>query len=728
MSSAAYTSLPTAANANGYPPAQGQGAKALLSRLTSTTQPTRIRRLLIFIAVLGLSSFLLVYVVFAPSFSFSSSGSGNSGSAPPSGGYNEDYTYSDAGNNGDNGGGGNTEGGVGPDGPSSPFFRDAHPALHARLFLARAQAEIKARGLDTCNGQLSARMIDGYIEGAVPYCASSDNSAAIHCFPAGSASAPSSPNKWWPYPQSFCTSQSLSHTPGWGGPVSVRGKFEGRCEITNWGADLKKAMGTEVFLGVEFDENTKSGETCDETLTHPVLFVPRQDRWNPFHVGEDLVTTFLSLMIFSRQPSASSSTPSSTEAKLWKDLPGAYDKGGSKFTTLAKSLANELTHTEGLQLIFQDDYLPTESLFAPLYDRIGAFPPRRMAVEGLGNTCLSRAMHSVGAGASLLSATGVGRPFSCASELVWGASLWLRWVWGFEALPANVGAYAERRDVDLEVERRAPVGKTGADAGEPIQVLFLSREKFDAYTRHKNHQISGWSEARHINNEGELLAGLRKGLAELCRVETKVAGSSTTHTPGSHDCAFTDANALPGSWGVRLHAREARALGVGRQAAAAPPPSDSHSDASSGGAAAAPGPGAGGAPNGEGLANERRWGNVSHPRDFTAYARAKAGPRALRFASLDPTTSALPAQLRAVGRADVVISVHAGALGLTLLMPTGRASVVELMTTGAQGNWHFHNMAHMMGMEYVRVDVQKNVDVSKVVRSVRELVEKRLQN
>ncbi|KAJ6551740.1 hypothetical protein B0H19DRAFT_1158745 [Mycena capillaripes] len=43
---------------------------------------------------------------------------------------------------------------------SSPFFRNTHPALHARLFLARAQAEIRARGLDTCGSQLSARMVD----------------------------------------------------------------------------------------------------------------------------------------------------------------------------------------------------------------------------------------------------------------------------------------------------------------------------------------------------------------------------------------------------------------------------------------------------------------------------------------------------------------------------------------------------------------------------------------
>ncbi|KAJ7482307.1 hypothetical protein B0H11DRAFT_2193385 [Mycena galericulata] len=59
--------------------------------------------------------------------------------------------------------------------------------------------------------------------------------------------------------------------------------------------------------------------------------------------------------------------------------------------------------------------------------------------------------------------------------------------------------------------------------------------------------------------------------------------------------------------------------------------------------------------------------------------RAAAGTsRAPHFATLDPTTSVFAAQIGAVGRTDVVVSVHAGALGLTLFMSTGRAIVVEL--------------------------------------------------
>ncbi|KAJ6461042.1 hypothetical protein C8R45DRAFT_537965 [Mycena sanguinolenta] len=752
--SAAYSSLPTT-NGNGHPYPPQRSTKDLLSRLTNTAPPTRIRRLCVFIAVLLSSSMLLIYLVYPSSFSsWSGSGSGSgSGSWWPGSGSGSGYGYNDY-----NDDLGNAEGGIGPDGPASPFFRDAHPALHARLFLARAQAEIKARGLSTCNGQLSGRMVEGYLDNAVPYCvpsssAASDSSrshaeeangqqSAITCFPAGGASPGGSPNNWWPYPQAFCTSQSLAHTPGWGGGLGGRGEFTGGCEIGGAGEGLRTGMGTEVFLGREF--KTDPTTPCTTTITHPVLFVPRQDRWNPFHVGEDLVTTFLALTLFSRSPSASSLAPSAEEKRLWSALPAAYSPsvvggggkgggGGKEFERLATALASELRHTENLQLVFQDEYLATASLFAPLYDRIGAFPAWRWGGEGVDNTCLARAFHSVGAGASLLSGTNVGRTHTCASELVWGAGLWLRWMWGFEPLPISgpLGAaqhvYDERRrDGGIDVEGRAPVDTTtttAAQVGDPIQVLFLSRQKFDEYTKHtaSNHRLTGWQEARHIANEGALLAGLRKGLGELCRVATRVPGTdSSAHTPGTHDCAYTDADELPGSWGARIHPAEGRALGM-RPVSASSPSAGSGSE----GAPAAHEE----LPAGEGSANERR----SHPRAVLVggganlTSRASPAPRALRFATLDPTTAALPAQLGAVGRADVVISVHAGALGLTLFMPTGRASVVELITSGAQGNWHFHNMAHMMGMEYVRLDVQKEVDVQKVVQAVRELVERRLR-
>ncbi|KAJ7723312.1 hypothetical protein DFH07DRAFT_856129 [Mycena maculata] len=694
--SAAYSPLPTQAD-SAYPPPRTQ---ALLARLTPTAPPTRIRRLLLFLAVLALSSTLLVYLVFADSLS------PRALSTSPYAGAEYAYAEGDS---------------------ASPFFRDPHPALHTRLFLARAQAEIRARGLDTCGGQLSAPMVDGYVDAAVEYCKPLDTSPfpppSITCFP---VRAPGSRNSWWPYTQAFCASAHLSHTAGWGGDLANRGLFTAPCRLTEQGEALKVGMGSEVFLGTEFavleEGGAKKERECGETVAHPVLFVPRQDRWNPFHVGEDLVTTFLALTLFSRHAAA----PSSPSSNLWTSLSTAYAKYASssssdEFRALRSQLADELREAEGLQLIFQDDHLPTESLFAPLYDRMGAFLPWRTGAEALGEggpTCFTTAFHSVGAGASLLSATGVGKEYTCASELVWGASLWLRWVWGLEGVPGgDEGGEVFKRHLEGEVERRAPLPRGARD---PVQVLFLSREKFDAFTRHRKQRLTGWQEVRHITNEHALVDGLRKGLAGLCRVSTAEGGAA--HTAGAHECAYTDADALPTAWGVRMHAREARALGLQSNSGSGSPSTAAHGDA-------------GAAPEAPAAQGRRAaWANGTSSSNANANAiathghakRAASGARALRFATLDPTTAALAAQLGAAGRADVVVSVHAGALGLTLFMPTGRASVVELVPSGAQGNHHFHNMAHMMGMEYVRVDVGKTVDVSAVVAQVRRVVEARL--
>ncbi|CAK5274324.1 unnamed protein product [Mycena citricolor] len=677
MSTTAYTPVPTTLSdiENGsapptYPPLR---TKALLARLAPTSPPTRIRRTLVFLVVLTLSSILLVFFVFPPnswSIAFASPFRGQDGA----------HTVSGGGGVGSSGSLWNTDYALPQDRlqeNSSPFFRDSHPTLHSRLFLARAQAEIQARGLDTCKGKLGGAMIDGYLENAVEYCKPSGRTASspfITCFPAGTAAPQDTQNRWWPYPQSFCHSSNLTHSSGWGGDLPGRGVFGARdqCALTKAGIALDKDMKREMFLGKEFHSGEGGDQPCGETVDHPVLFVPRQDRWNPFHVGEDLVTTFLALTLFSRH-AAQSYQPKSlfgsqtVEDELWSSLPGAYIRGGAleQFRKLRKDLEADLEPTAGLQLVFQDSQLPTESLFAPLYDRIGAWTARRTAADALGHggapTCFSQAFHSVGAGASLLSGTKVGLKYKCASELVWGASLWLRWVWGLEpVLPGD-----EKVSAQPALEERA------LGSSEFVNVLFLSREKFDDATLHRNGGLSTWSDARHILNEADLVVGLRSGLADMCSKLTAVSGSHLTHHPGTLDCTFTNADGLPGSWGVPLHPREAFALG-----------------------------------------ND---GNSTH-----------TGGKALRFATLDPTTTALASQLGMIGRTDVVVSVHAGALGLTLFMPTGRASVIELVPGGVRGNEHFHNMAHMMGLEYVNVGVSKRVNVQSVVDAVKAVVEKRL--
>ena len=61
----------------------------------------------------------------------------------------------------------------------------------------------------------------------------------------------------------------------------------------------------------------------------------RQDRWNPFHVGEDLVTTFLALTIFSRHAAPVASSAGSK--KLWNTLPTAYSHASTSASSSGRS-------------------------------------------------------------------------------------------------------------------------------------------------------------------------------------------------------------------------------------------------------------------------------------------------------------------------------------------------------------------------------------------------------
>ena len=100
-----------------------------------------------------------------------------------------------------------------------------------------------------------------------------------------------------------------------------------------------------------------------------------------FHVAEDLITTVVTLLLAARN------APDLIEDRL--------------------------------QLVFSEGFGMDQNHFTPLWDRMGAWAPRRLSLDPWGKgVCrmftmsfslmkVSNAIHSVGAGASLLSATGV---------------------------------------------------------------------------------------------------------------------------------------------------------------------------------------------------------------------------------------------------------------------------------------------------------------------------------
>ena len=110
---------------------------------------------------------------------------------------------------------------------------------------------------------------------------------------------------------------------------------------------------------------------------------------------------------------------------------------------------------------------------------------------------------------------------------------------------------------------------------------------------------------------------------------------------------------------------------------------------------------------------------LEHPESWTQDIVDNA-TTPVRFTSIDPTVHALETQVHYVGHTSVLISLHGGALGLSLFLPPGHATMIELQVKEVSGNFHFEHMAYEMGHVYEQVRITRRVDVDSVVRTVTE--------
>ncbi|KAL1410119.1 hypothetical protein Q8F55_004122 [Vanrija albida] len=358
------------------------------------------------------------------------------------------------------------------------LVRDPTPLRTAASFFALAQREVAARGLDTAGDKLGAALIDAYTRAAVPYCgvlAPVPEDNATHTHWAGGAVPPSAAlclplhhdafAKWWPYPHAPCISTNLRAIPGSGRRFAAPG-----CELTAEGSALLSDMGDEKFLGAELQPG---GAECTSRVEHTLMVVHRQDQWNPFHVAEDLITTVVVML------AAGAAVPALRDRRV--------------------------------QVVFNDEFGMDGNHFTPLWDRVGAWAPRRLSLDPWAEgECLTNTIHSVGAGASLLSAMGVDTEFRAASTITWAAAHYYRHLFGLT--PRSLSPPTRRA----------------------INVLWLSRAKLDKVAE-AAHDMSAWRAVRVLQNEDEVLQRIRRGLAEMCG-----AGSW---------CAFADARDEPEGWG-----------------------------------------------------------------------------------------------------------------------------------------------------------------------------------
>jgi hypothetical protein len=244
---------------------------------------------------------------------------------------------------------------------------------------------------------------------------------------------------------------------------------------------------------------------------------------------------------------------------------------------------------------------------------------------------VTNAIHSVGAGASLLSAMGIGRSYTCVSTITWAASHYYRHLFGLKPLhsPSTLGSRTKAR--------------------RPVNILWLSRAKLDAYAK-QHSDWSQWRDLRHIENEVVLLARIRSGLEELCN------GS------GDVDCVYEDAQEFPETW------------------------------------------------------------------TLTTPEESEDAPFPIRFASIDPTVHALETQINFVGHASILVASHGGALGLSLFLPPGDATLIELQVGMVNKNFHFEHMANEMGHGYEALRIQRRVDVDQVWAAILSWIHRQIES
>lgn len=267
-------------------------------------------------------------------------------------------------------------------GQPGTFFRDSFPIRSMLAFWELAEKEVAAKGLDTCNDQLGRGLVEGYHSSELAYCVPPGEGDVFEALDTLNMSAnwdvasgeqvpatrisctPVQDNdftKWWPYPAAPCVSTNLRTIPDESRKYRAVG-----CKITDKGVKLNVDMGREKFLGAQMESVDMEDERaiCKERIERTTVLIGRQDQWNPyvawpdnrtaigdvwltlrhsFHVAEDLITTLVTLFIAART---------------------------------APALVNSR-----VQLVFTEGYSMDGNHFTPLWDRVGAWAPRRLSLD-----------------------------------------------------------------------------------------------------------------------------------------------------------------------------------------------------------------------------------------------------------------------------------------------------------------------------------------------------------
>ncbi|GFR47853.1 hypothetical protein Agub_g9636, partial [Astrephomene gubernaculifera] len=328
----------------------------------------------------------------------------------------------------------------------------------------------------------------------------------------------------------------------------------------------------------------------------------------------------------------------------------SLEEAVTAFVTLAV-LDDPDLRTQGLQVVVADG--KPDGFFLDVWAALSRpYPLRLLARQPWpADTCLTRSLHSASGGPSILTSMGVVQRTNCRSPVAVGAALWLRYMLAPALQPLLHSPFK------ANLQTPGVTHKT---------VVWISRRNFEAASRDS---LSPWQEQRRFSNEGEVVLELQREVwrwnDEACLrsgMPKSFGDSGRQRRRQLRSALLRGVDSGEGKQlGVVLGAAEQQQQQLQQQR------------------------------------GRRLQGGSSSPRCRPANVFFE-----LRVVDLS-SLPLYPDQLQVLGTASILAGAHGAGLANIMWLPPGRGGVLELQHNSA-GNQHYHNMAALLGHQYVAVE------------------------
>ncbi|KAK9830509.1 hypothetical protein WJX72_012144 [[Myrmecia] bisecta] len=323
---------------------------------------------------------------------------------------------------------------------------------------------------------------------------------------------------------------------------------------------------------------------------------------------------------------------------------------------------------EGLQVVVIDGM--QKGLYVEALERLShPWPVRWMHAEPFApNTCVRKALHNTHAGSSLLSYLGVGRPNTCHSVILQALSNWLR------ALFAD--AVQETPQLPL-----ASGGSADASAG-----VSSRREAARSLLAQQNITAASMQDPSAFMQERS--NAIRALLADPATQNTDVRDLTVLWISRQ---VFEHTHTLSG-WQAGRILRNENDIVLHLQK----------------------------------VINEWNAGScLLQSMDTQGNSQCRRTQTIFRLQTVELSSLTLVQQLSVTAKASILVGVHGAGLAHAAFMKPNHGAIVELRIGGTMGSWHYHNMAHHLGLHYKNLDLGGGtVLVEAISSAVAEMMDK----